>query len=567
MKVKQRFWLLPLLFAFFSIFNLEGQVTIGLDKEPASGALLDLRNQSNSSVTATKGLGLPRVYLEAIDDLRPALTGSDATDPIQMNTHLGLMVYNVNDNPPFDTDGAGVYIWEGAKWTKLPTLETPPENPISSGNGMTPPVTNSDLYLPNSYIIGTNKDGVNSLKVPVKKAFAFWKEYNAPVGALAGFNNPTGTSVNDNLDLEHILGLSGYTAKAVLLWQSSAGLIKNATAGTNELPLSSGTINGEITIETASGRDSDGGNALIAFVINDGTNDVIYWSWHIWVTDFDPDATAYTYSNSTAKATKTYMDRNLGALSNTMNNTKSGGLLYQWGRKDPFTGIYGESKGTNANTGSSEAALYDAVGTVAYNLIRVDNTQTANNLANSIQNPLVFYLGAGTANDWYTNTAYTYFGAQTRHLVQNDYLWSENGKKTPFDPCPEGWRVPPIISGRTPWYYGGYPTSPNDTNGLSPDGCFGATTHDIATNRGFMFANSGYNIGFYSVTGVRNASNGMLTAPTTNGSYWIASASSNRVSASVFRDTAYMWSLENTSVYMGKNGQRANGYAIRCIKE
>lgn len=67
------------------------------------------------------------------------------------------------------------------------------------------------------------------------------------------------------------------------------------------------------------------GNALIGLKSSGGT---IVWSYHIWATDYKP--------------TTTWMDRDLGATTNriprTAEDVTSCGLLYQYGRKDPFPG-------------------------------------------------------------------------------------------------------------------------------------------------------------------------------------------------------------------------------------
>ena len=71
------------------------------------------------------------------------------------------------------------------------------------------------------------------------------------------------------------------------------------------------------------------GNAVVA-VKKDGK---ILWSWHIWACEgYNPDATAQKYNNNAGVV----MDRNLGATSATPGKPQTIGLLYQWGRKDPF---------------------------------------------------------------------------------------------------------------------------------------------------------------------------------------------------------------------------------------
>ncbi len=96
-------------------------------------------------------------------------------------------------------------------------------------------------------------------------------------------------------------------------------------------------------------KANEDGNALIA--ARNYKGDII-WSWHIWVTENDPtnEANALTYYTYDWDENGIYTDHrvsgyqimncNLGALHNTpiddddLPNTY--GMLYQWGRKDPF---------------------------------------------------------------------------------------------------------------------------------------------------------------------------------------------------------------------------------------
>jgi hypothetical protein len=73
------------------------------------------------------------------------------------------------------------------------------------------------------------------------------------------------------------------------------------------------------------------GNAVIAAK---NINGIILWSWHIWLTD---NPKSQEYSN-VYKDAGYMMDRNLGATTAVPGATGSLGLLYQWGRKDPFLG-------------------------------------------------------------------------------------------------------------------------------------------------------------------------------------------------------------------------------------
>jgi uncharacterized protein (TIGR02145 family) len=91
-------------------FTLYGQVTIGGDKTPKEGAILDL----NSDVKG--GLLLSNVTLTALDVIPPELAGIGSTIPdAGVKAALrGAMVYHLGSG----TIPAGVYIWNGTHWTK-----------------------------------------------------------------------------------------------------------------------------------------------------------------------------------------------------------------------------------------------------------------------------------------------------------------------------------------------------------------------------------------------------------------------------------------------------------------
>ncbi len=84
-------------------------------------------------------------------------------------------------------------------------------------------------------------------------------------------------------------------------------------------------LNGDyIEFETPM-NDITPANAIIAAYAADNT---ILWTWHIWFTD-EP---AVSDLGGTV-----WMDRNLGATCpNIAGDTRSGGFLYQWGKKRPY---------------------------------------------------------------------------------------------------------------------------------------------------------------------------------------------------------------------------------------
>ncbi len=143
------------------------------------------------------------------------------------------------------------------------------------------------------------------------------------------------------------------------------------------------------------------GNAVIAVQDENG---VILWSWHIWVP-------ATNYGSVTA-FDKTFMDRNLGALVVAGTGDPRGiGLMYQWGRKDPFV-----SRGAK---GSSTLA------TVAGTAKTVSTTELTYEQA--VANPTQFSIAANGDKYHWIDTYST-------------SLWGS--AKTVNDPCPAGWRVP-----------------------------------------------------------------------------------------------------------------------------
>ena len=146
------------------------------------------------------------------------------------------------------------------------------------------------------------------------------------------------------------------------------------------------------------------GNALVAVL---DANETVLWSWHIWI----PETPVTDVAETNFAASGKVMSRNLGALVDATIDSptpvESFGLLYQWGRKDPFPGLCGDAPAAVAGT-----AVTAKEGPVS--------------VAESIQNPTVISFAA--SKDW-----------------QNDSdpssLWLE-ASKTVYDPCPPGYMLP-----------------------------------------------------------------------------------------------------------------------------
>ena len=154
------------------------------------------------------------------------------------------------------------------------------------------------------------------------------------------------------------------------------------------------------------------GNALI--VAKDESNQ-ISWSWHIWVCEgYDPVAQGQVYNNEAG----TMMDRNLGATSATPGEVQALGLMYQWGRKDPFLG---SAQIGDRNKWAQSTLPWPAA---------QKSDETHGTIDFSIKNPTVFIKNNDNNSDWYYSTPETL----------NHDRWQS--VKTIYDPCPTGWRVP-----------------------------------------------------------------------------------------------------------------------------
>ena len=133
------------------------------------------------------------------------------------------------------------------------------------------------------------------------------------------------------------------------------------------------------------------GNALIA--VKDASGKIL-WSWHIWVTDYNPETDADLY-DSGAKM----MSWNLGAM-----NAYNGGFYYQWGRKDPLI-------------------HKDIAAMAPENIIEfIDKSDAVNTLDYAVSHPNHFIK----SSSWNDDAS----------------LWAAT--KTMYDPCPPGYRVPEI---------------------------------------------------------------------------------------------------------------------------
>lgn len=178
------------------------------------------------------------------------------------------------------------------------------------------------------------------------------------------------------------------------------------------------------------------GNSVIAVKDKNGT---ILWSWHIWMTDKPQE---HVYKNDAG----TMMDRNLGATSATPGEDGTAGLLYQWGRKDPFLGY--------ADGGAAKSTIVWEP--------PVESNISTGSIEYVTSHPTTFIKTESIKAD-YKDWCYS----ASSNMDDNRWTTSETTKSI-YDPCPWGWRVPDG-GGDGVWakagdvYIGGTYDLPNET--------------------------------------------------------------------------------------------------------
>ena len=304
----------------------------------------------------------------------------------------------------------------------------------------------------------------------------------------------------------------GNVASAAILWE---------TFGTETAPEMLDLIKsfcykeGYITFQTADTFKE--GNAVIAAKDADGN---ILWSWHIWLTDVPQEQVYYNNAG-------TMMDRNLGATSATPGDVGALGLLYQWGRKDPFLSSSSISSNTVAKstiTWPWSDSSIPSIGTIEY----------------AIANPTTFILKNNYNFDWY----------YTDNSSTDDTRWTTSSSaKSIYDPCPPGWRVPDTGSNGV-W-----------SKALGQDWSFTDSSLYDSTNVGMNFSGKFGNDKtiWYPASGMRGSYDGSLKRIGEYGYYWSATISGY--------DAYMMFFNSEGAVTSSLYSECATGQSIRCLKE
>ena len=378
-------------------------------------------------------------------------------------------------------------------------------------------------------VMAGDKEYEASLTIPSDVDIDFGKLYTATINLEEKYNgvdlSKNGTansyiiSAAGSYKFSTVKGNSsesvGVVASAEVLWETFG---TDVTPNVGDLVKNISYKNGEVTFQTADTFKE--GNAVIA--AKDASGNIL-WSWHIWLTD---EPQGQEYSNGAG----TMMDRNLGATSATSGDVGALGLLYQWGRKDPFLSGVSISSSILANstiTWPSAVSSDSSNGTIAF----------------ATANPTTFITYNSSNSDWY------YTGSSS---TDNTRWTTSESNKSIYDPCPAGWRVPDGGSNGV-W-----------SKALGSNSSFTQRTLFDKTNKGMNLSGkfgSASTI-WYPASGYYYDTGGSLGYVGNYGDYWSASPNSNNSYYAYALDFGY-----NGRVDPAFGSPRAGAYSVRCLQE
>ena len=190
-------------------------------------------------------------------------------------------------------------------------------------------------------------------------------------------------------------------------------------------------------------------------------------------------------------------------------------MMYQWGRKDPFTPF--------TSIAGKDTQLYSATGTPI-------NTKSSNGIGGE-------WTYASTASNItvLTSKPSTHFGssvpiASTGNL-SND--WWNPKIKTLYDPCPSGYRTPPANT------FNGFPNSPTWSSNI---------------NNGMKWSGS-----FFPASGCRKYSNGQFVGVGSSGHAYMSTPGSATY--------GYYLGFYSGALYPSYANYRSYSMPVRCISE
>ena len=283
-------------------------------------------------------------------------------------------------------------------------------------------------------------------------------------------------------------------------------------------------------------------NAVVAALDADGE---VIWSWHLWSTGSDVEATAI------ATSVGEFMDRNLGAYHNSDGSMKqedvyrSYGMYYQWGRKDPFSRPEDYKFSANAD----EVIYGTNTLTTSFKYVDAEDGDDVGTMEYAVKNPMTYVLGSSSDSyDWL-------------YGVHKADLWGAE-QKSVYDPCPRGWRVP---NSRV---FEAFDIDESED---------AAAWGDVSNMYGWHLVDKATGAKmFMPAAGRRSFETGVLTNVNDYGYenvpkpwigyYWTATAGEGNKSNSLFFDLNTTRAVNNRYEAV-KAMYRANGMQVRCVRD
>ena len=378
--------------------------------------------------------------------------------------------------------------------------------------------------------------------IPLSRINKFWK-------SNAGMQNPDYAKYTLDASVEW---------EAEVIWQDSDRRVINFCSSegtyTEGNVRYSGKGEGYLYFKTTAAAANNPCNVIIGIRRKGAAESEGYmWSWHIWMTDYDPDQVIgswingkYSYSVNggavhryagthwdTNYHNKYIMDRNLGAHTASRSDglVKNAGFATQFGRKDiiPLNGSY---------------PMYDINGNSISECIKIVRGPVP--MYAGVVNPTTFYtvqVNGTSATDWISNNAYT-------KCIWNDLSGRTEGKSI-FDPCPAGWKIP----------------TKNVWDNFKGDSGLNAVANSWnGTTKGwdlYLGENGKSETAFYPAAGWRDLSTGKINY-TNYTEYWSSDPSASSIHTA---HNLYMQSTINYVNGIPSTNYRSYGMAIRCIQE
>ena len=295
----------------------------------------------------------------------------------------------------------------------------------------------------NSYIV--NAPGTYTLPLVYGNAIvngstneSAYKTKNTGEGILQTFINHLGRGITspyiyENTDAN---GNNLSAQKAELLWQDVKGLVTDVRL-TDEGKALQFKVNKDVIEQ---------GNAVVAIRDSERT---IMWSWHIWVTDYDPyengDNFFNRYLGFCYNDTEIYDPRTVTlrfeqdgtgkqaelTITQTEHRIEDGNSpFYQFGRKDPML------PGTTSTAEAVNKTWYDAQGNSSTEIKTVGEDDDTENkvIIYCMKNPDKF-----CAARWMD---FVYYNIWATDDKQGESKTKTTSVKTVYDPSPAGYQVP-----------------------------------------------------------------------------------------------------------------------------